>query len=126
MPEIDLEIGGRRYALACRDGEEAHFHHLAAMIDAKMSRATKAVGGLNEVRQFLFASLLLADELDEASRTARIAPPQPEPAPAPAPAESAEPIADPVILAALERLAERLEAFAGRMDGGLEGARANA
>lgn len=122
MPEIDLEIGGRRYALACRDGEEAHFHHLAAMIDAKMNRATKAVGGLNEVRQFLFASLLLADELDEASRTARIAPPQPEPAPA----EIAEPIADPVILAALERLAERLEAFAGRMDGGLEGARANA
>ena len=127
MPEIDLEIGGRRYAMACRDGEEAHFHHLAAMIDAKMGRANKAVGGLNEVRQFLFASLLLADALDEANKAARVAVPPPPPAPPPPPpVEAPEPVADPAIVAALERLAERLESFAGKMDGGLESERPNA
>ncbi|AGH51277.1 hypothetical protein G432_17795 [Sphingomonas sp. MM-1] len=110
MAEVDLDIGGRRYALACRDGEEAHFRRLAAIIDERMARATQAVGGLNEVRQFLFASLLLADELDEAKRGAA-------PRTAATPAPTATPAAiEPAALTALERLADRLEALAGLND----------
>ncbi|WP_380875048.1 hypothetical protein ACFB49_02990 [Sphingomonas sp. DBB INV C78] len=109
MAEVDLEIGGRRYAMACRDGEEAHFHRLAAIIDRKMTQAAQAVGGLNEVRQFLFAALLLADELDDGRKG------QPRPVPA----------IDPAALTALERLADRLEALAERVDSGLETAPAN-
>ncbi|SNS37194.1 cell division protein ZapA [Sphingomonas laterariae] len=120
MAEVHLEIGGRRYALACRDGEEAHFHDLAGIIDGKMAQAAQAVGGLNEVRQFLFASLLLADELEEARR-ARSAAPRPA-APAPTPAPPAQPMLDPAIIGALEHLAQRLEALAGSADPGVEGA----
>ncbi|MGH6782556.1 MAG: cell division protein ZapA [Sphingomonadaceae bacterium] len=119
MAEVTLDIGGRRYALACRDGEEEHFHDLAAIIDGKMAQAAQAVGGLNEVRQFLFASLLLADELEEARRGQQA---QPAARPAPAPAA---PIIDPAILSALEHLAQRLEALAGSGDAGVEGSAAN-
>lgn len=110
MAEIDLEIGGRRYAVACRDGDEARFARLAAIIDAKMREAAGAMGGLNEVRQFLFASLLLADELEERRRGAD-------------PVTNAPPLsaADDALIETIERIAARLEALA---DGGVERERA--
>lgn len=118
MAEVDLEIGGRRYAIACRDGEEAHFRRLAAIIDEKMRRATDAVGGLNEVRQFLFASLLLADALEETPAT-------PAAGRDTAQIHGTAPPAgtDPAIIDAIERIAGRLEALADLVDGGVESAR---
>lgn len=65
MPQVMLRVGGRRYDLACRAGEEAHFERLAALVDAKAIEAGRAVGGGNEARQLLLAALLLADDLME-------------------------------------------------------------
>lgn len=117
MAEIDLEIGGRRYAMACRDGDEARFQRLATIIDAKMEQAAGAMGGLNEVRQFLFASLLLADELEEARKNRPAAAAADTPSPAPA-------AIDPAVVDAIERLAGRLEALADRAESGVESVRA--
>ena len=63
MAQVALTIGGRRYDLACRDGEEDHLHALAALVDRKAQDAGQVVGTTNETRQLLLASLLLADEL---------------------------------------------------------------
>ncbi len=115
MAEVDLEIGGRRYVVACREGEEDHFHRLAAVIDARMKQASDAVGGLNEVRQFLFAALLLADELEEA-RGGGAASPSATPRMAAS--------TDPAIVDAIERIAGQLEALADSAGGGVEAARA--
>lgn len=114
--EIELEIGGRSYAMACRDGEEARFGRLASIIDEKMKQATGAVGGLNEVRQFLFASLLLADELEDARKAASGSRPTSRP-------DTPSRVTDPAAIEAIERIADQLEAFADRADGGVEGAR---
>lgn len=65
MAEVSLEIGGRHYDVHCRDGEEAQLSRLAAIIDEKTSVARRASPGLTEVRQLLFASILLADELND-------------------------------------------------------------
>lgn len=100
MAQVSLMIGGRRYDLACRDGEEAHFQALAKMVDAKAAEAARAVGGVNESRQLLLAALLLADEMSE-----RPAPPPPPPPPAPA-----------GLAPAIERLADRLETVAARLE----------
>lgn len=62
MAEVTLTIGGRQYDVNCRDGEENHLFRLAEMIDAKMVSARKTSPGLTEVRQLLFAAILLADE----------------------------------------------------------------
>ncbi len=71
MPNLRLEIGGRHYSIHCEEGEEAHIVRLAARVDAKARDAQAAIGGINEVRQLLFAALMLADEAgDDASAAA--------------------------------------------------------
>lgn len=70
MAEVSLDIGGRAYVVSCRDGGEEHLRSLARVVDAKVEEARGAVGTANEVRQLLFAALLLADDLAEASAPA--------------------------------------------------------
>ncbi len=65
MAEVSLNIGGRHYDVHCGDGEESHLLRLAGMIDAKTAAARKATPGLTEVRQLLFAAILLADEIHD-------------------------------------------------------------
>ena len=105
MATIDVEIAARRYAVACRDGEEEHLRSVAAIVDGKARDAAQALGSLSEARQLLFASLLLADELKDAQKGIA-----PAAAPAPAP--------DPAVANALERLAERMEMLADRLEHG--------
>jgi cell division protein ZapA len=100
MAMIDVEIASRRYSIACRDGEETHLRSVAELIDIKARQAAEALGSLSEVRQLLFASLLLADELSEH----RAGNP---------PTHADE---DPRIGHALERLAERIERLAQRLE----------
>jgi cell division protein ZapA len=106
MASVDVEIAARRYSVACRDGEEEHLRSVAAIVDAKAQDAAGALGSLSEVRQLLFASLLLADEVKE-RREGNGA----------APAETAPPVSS-AVPEALERLAERLERLAARLEGG--------
>jgi cell division protein ZapA len=101
MAEIDLSIGGNNYTVACRDGEEAHLRSIAAVVDKKADEARVAVGGVSEVRQLLFASLLLADELEEARGGAATAAPG---------------ATDGANLAILEDIAVRLETLASRLE----------
>ena len=63
MAEIDLNIAGRTYRVACRAGEEDSLHSAARLVDAKSREALAGLGTLSEARQLLFASLLLADQL---------------------------------------------------------------
>jgi cell division protein ZapA len=107
MPSVDIDIAGRRYILACRDGEEEHLRQVGAIVDKKAQDAAGALGSLSETRQLLFASLLLADELKEkreAAAGAVTAPPSGEP--------------DETVAEALERLALRMESLAERLESG--------
>jgi cell division protein ZapA len=109
MAQIEVEVAGRRYTVACRDGEEAHLRTLAALVDKRAQDAAAALGSLTESKQLLFASLLLADDLNESS-----AAPPAGAAPAPAP----PPPTDPRVAEALERLAGRVESLADRLEAG--------
>lgn len=100
MASVEVEIAARRYAVACRDGEEAHLREVAAIVDRKAQDAGTALGSLSEVRQLLFAALLLADEVKEHRAGNPVAPD-----------DDSGRIAD-----ALERLAGRVEALAQRLE----------
>ncbi|MBU0556341.1 MAG: cell division protein ZapA [Alphaproteobacteria bacterium] len=102
MAEVRIMVGGRQYAVHCRDGEEARLHELAGMMSERVQQVSNGSPGLTEVRQLLFAGLLLADSLSEKA---------PAPAPAAAAAQPAEPQDDPAMLDALGELAERIEAL---------------
>jgi len=103
MSNVTLSIGGRDYRVACADGEEAQIASLGAMIDAKVA-SIEGLAAQGEVRALLFASLLLADELQEA-RSAL------SEAPAPAPAEDDGELTEWLegLAGALENLADKLE-----------------
>src|SRR5690349_7958065 len=103
MASIDIEVAGRRYNVACRDGEEAHLHSVAAIVDQRARDATQALGTLTESRQLLFAALLMADDIKEMRHGAGIKDPPPPPP-------------DPTVAQALERLAARMEALADSLE----------
>jgi cell division protein ZapA len=99
---VDLTIAGRTYQVACREGEEENLRAAARLVDGKSREALSGLGTLSEARQFLFASLLLADQLiDKSPEAAAAAMPA---APDPALANQAEALA-----ARLESIAEALE-----------------
>ena len=104
---VDLTIAGRTYQVACREGEEDNLRAAARLVDDKSREALSGLGTLSEARQFLFASLLLADQLvDKGPETADAAA-----APPPAPAAP-----DPALLLRAEALAARLEALAESLE----------
>jgi cell division protein ZapA len=99
---IDLNIAGRTYQVACREGEEENLRAAARLVDGKSREALAGLGTLSEARQFLFASLLLADQLidkDPGAATA-IAPAAP----------------DPALVERAEALANRLEMVAAKLE----------
>lgn len=104
MAKVDLQIAGNSYSVACRDGEEATLLAAAALVDAKAQQARQGLGGMSEIRQLLFASLLLADELADQRRSGGGSA-------APAPALDSGADAD-----LLEEIADRLEKLAARLE----------
>ncbi|MCJ8156017.1 cell division protein ZapA [Sphingomonas sp. LaA6.9] len=114
MAEVSIEVGGRSYQVNCRDGGEAHLMEIAQLLDTKARDAQRAVGGINETRHLLLAALLLADEVHEARRNGgTLATPDPVPAASPAPPPNPQPDFAPI----LEKLAERVESLAQRLEG---------
>lgn len=66
MSNVTITIAGRRYTIACAQGEEEHIKMLGASIDAKLAKLAN-IGGQSEARLLLYAALLLADEAHEAN-----------------------------------------------------------
>ncbi len=98
MSNVTLDIGGRRYTIACAAGEEGHIAMLGTSINGKLS-AIPNLSSQSEQRTLLFAALLLADELHEANK-------------APTGASTDLVAAEP-----LEKLADRLESLASQLEG---------
>ncbi len=97
MPEVDLTIAGRGYRVGCRAGEEDNLRAAAALVDARSREALAGLGTLSEARQFLFASLLLADQLVDQRKAQPGGP-------------------DPLLVQRAEALARRLEALADSLE----------
>jgi len=62
MPEIDIEIGGRTFEVACQEGEEHYLKFAAKMLDEEASVLTAQIGRIPEARMLLMAGLMLADK----------------------------------------------------------------
>ena len=125
MAEVALAIGGRSYKIVCRDGGEAHLIGLATRVDAKVEEARAVVGTPSEVRQLLFAALLLADEASEAA-AAHAVPVAPSGDEAndrsadQAGSPSGDQTDDPATIEALTTIAARLELLANALEQGAD------
>lgn len=62
MPEVKIEIGGRRFDVACQEGEERYLQAAARLLDDEAKVLTEQVGRMPEARMLLMAGLMLADK----------------------------------------------------------------
>ena len=62
MPEVEIEIGGRRFEVACQPGEEDYLVSAATALDKEASSIGDQLGRLSESRMLLMAGLMLADQ----------------------------------------------------------------
>ena len=105
MSNVTLSIGGRQFTVACDGGEEAHVSALGRMIDEKV-QSMGDMSSQGESRMFLFASLLLADELHESRQADTSA------SKGHGSSEASGQLAE-----RLERVAEDMENLASRLEG---------
>jgi cell division protein ZapA len=110
MADVEVHVGGRSYKLSCRDGEEDQLRALARLVDQKASDITKSIGEMTEARTLLLSALLIADELNDVRGAAAVARNE-------SPADNAP---DPAYAVAIERIAERVERLAMRLEGSAE------
>jgi cell division protein ZapA len=61
MPNVEIEIGGRSFEVACQEGEEHYLLSAARMLDAEAGVLVDQIGRLPEARMLLMAGLMLAD-----------------------------------------------------------------
>lgn len=66
MATVTVEVNGRPYAVGCADGQEERVRILARSFDSHVRQVAGDVGQVGDLRLFLMAGLMLADELQEA------------------------------------------------------------
>jgi len=66
MAQVAVEINGRKYQIACDDGQEAHLKRLGDYINNRVQELVAAVGQVGDARLLVMVSLLIADELSDA------------------------------------------------------------
>lgn len=71
MPQVVVTINTRSYAVACGDGEEEHLMRLAAVVDERVTSLAREVGQVGDARLLLMASLLMADDMEQAETRAQ-------------------------------------------------------
>lgn len=106
MATVTVEVNGRPYGVGCEDGQEAHVQALARHFDAQVREVSEAVGQVGDMRLFLMAALMTADEL--ADTRARLAQAQAELARL----QSQQAVAESRAAQALDAAAARVESLA--------------
>ncbi|QIE44703.1 cell division protein ZapA [Pseudohalocynthiibacter aestuariivivens] len=127
MPEIDIEIGGRTFQVACQQGEEHYLQAAAKMLDDEAAVLAAQIGRIPEARMLLMAGLMLADktagmqdklrEAEDAMAEKEAELAQLRDAPAPEPERIEVPVVPTAVTDTLAEIAARAEALAETVDG---------
>jgi cell division protein ZapA len=68
MPEVNVEINGRKYRMACEEGQEPHLQQLADLFNSKIDALKGSFGEIGDNRLTVMAGIAALDELYEAHR----------------------------------------------------------
>jgi cell division protein ZapA len=111
MSQVSVTIDGRKYRLACNEGEEARLESLAGLIDGKIGEMRASFGEIGDQRLVIMAALTIADNLTEAREAAEAERKR---------SEAAERRVN-AMASTLDELGSRIESIATRMAGGAQG-----
>lgn len=68
MPEVNVEINGRKYRMACEEGQQQHLLGLAERFNSQVEGLKGAVGEIGDNRLTVMAGIAVLDELAEAEK----------------------------------------------------------
>ncbi|WP_137153082.1 cell division protein ZapA [Devosia sp. FKR38] len=68
MPEVNVEINGRKYRMACEEGQQKRLIGLAERFNDHVEQLKGAVGEIGDNRLTVMAGIAVVDELAEAER----------------------------------------------------------
>jgi cell division protein ZapA len=68
VPEVNVEINGRKYRMACEEGQQQHLIGLAERFNAHVEGLKGAVGEIGDNRLTVMAGIAVVDELAEAEK----------------------------------------------------------
>jgi cell division protein ZapA len=69
MPDVVVEIAGKKYRMGCEEGQQQHLLDLAADFNARVEAMKGAFGEIGDTRLTVMAGIAVLDELGEAHRT---------------------------------------------------------
>lgn len=119
MPQVEIQIGGRSFEVACQDGEEPFLRAAAQMLDTEATALSEQIGRVPESRMLLMSGLMLADKtaaLEEKLRDAENRLRALEERPQPEPARVEVPVVPREVIESLAELAAQAEALADTVD----------
>ena len=108
MSTVNVTVNGRPYGVGCEDGQEAHVEALARDFDQKVQEVGGQVGQVGDLRLFLMAALVTADELADVRQ--RLAHAQSQLA-----GKTPPPKDDPRTVSAIEAATRKIEALVERL-----------
>ncbi|WIY52198.1 cell division protein ZapA [Devosia sp. YIM 151766] len=68
MPEVNVEINGRKYRMACEEGQQGRLISLAERFNSQVENLKEAVGEIGDNRLTVMAGIAVLDELSQAER----------------------------------------------------------
>ena len=68
MPEVNVDINGRKYRMACEEGQEAHLLGLADRFNKHIDAFKGTFGEIGDNRLTVMAGIAVLDELADAER----------------------------------------------------------
>ena len=63
MPEVNVEINGKKYRMACEPGQEEHLLGLADEFNRRVETFKQVFGEIGDIRLTVMAGIALIDEL---------------------------------------------------------------
>ena len=68
MPEVNVEIAGKKYRMACEEGQEEHLLGLADQFNQRVESFKGHFGEIGDNRLTVMAGIAVLDELAEAEK----------------------------------------------------------
>lgn len=66
MAQVNLNVNGRIYKMACEDGEEEHVTELGQRFDEAINELRAVLGEIGDQRLMVMAGILMTDRLGDA------------------------------------------------------------
>lgn len=106
MARVEINLNNRPYPIACEDGQEGRVREVASFVQERIREIQGSVRTATDTHLLVMVALMLGDELldlREGKVPGAMAP-------------AASPLDDPELSSRLQKLADRIEAIAARVE----------